>query len=170
MSLSQVRKRPAKSVACLVVGLLAVAGTWALIAVGQARAVAPRVGPIAGISKTVSLSETGYLHKISKNGASFVERGPATGTYTGSLTLYLTTTPDGVKFRMKGENQHGALLGGGAATIKSRGKIGKVSGSARFTSGTGRYEGAHGDDLTVTGTFNRENYRLVVTISGGLHF
>lgn len=136
--------------------LLALAGVWTVVAVGQAKAAA--------------FSESANLHKISKNGASFVERGAATGTYAGSLTLYLTTTPNGVRFTMKGVNAHGSLVGRGAASITSHGKIGVVDGSASFTGGSGKFAGAHGDGLKVTGSFNRETYGLRVTISGGLDF
>ena len=140
----------------LIALLLAVAGIWASAAVDQAKAAA--------------FSESANLHKISKNGASFVERGPATGTYAGSLTLYLTTTPNGVRFRMRGVNASGSLVGAGAASITSHGKIGIVDGKASFTGGTGKFDGADGSGLSITGKFNRETYALQVTISGDLDF
>jgi hypothetical protein len=172
MPLSQYGKLPAaRRIAVLSVVLpLALAGVWAIAIAGQAQAAAPQASSVATLSRTVAFSETARLHKVSKNGASFVERGSATGTYEGSLTLFLTTTPKGVKWRMKGKNRSGSLIGSGAATITSHGKVGSVNGRARFTGGTGKFAGAHGDGLKVTGTFNRETYVLTVTISGGLHF
>ena len=172
MPLSQYGKLPAaRRAAVFFVALsLAAAGAWAVVSAGQAQAVAPQEGSAATLSRAVHFSESARLHKVRKNGASFVERGSATGTYEGSLTLYLTTTPKGVKFRMKGQNRSGSLIGSGAAAITSHGKIGAVNGRAKFTGGTGRFTGAHGDGLKVTGTFNRETYILTVTISGGLHF
>jgi hypothetical protein len=115
--------------------------------------------------------ETGNLHKISKNGASFNEKGPATGTYRGTLTLYLTTTPKGVTFRILGNpSGGGSLIGHGSATIESEGKIGKVSGTAVLTSGTGHYAHAHGTGIKVGGTFNRETYALAITLDGYLSY
>ncbi len=153
---------------CAAAVLVAMVGVWLIAASERAGAIVSTGEESASISRVVNFEETGRLHKVSKNGASFVERGPASGTYEGSLTLYLTTTSNGVRFRLKGKNSSGALLGHGAALIKSRGKIGKVSGRADITGGTGRFEGAHGEGLKVTGTFNRETYFMVVTLTGRL--
>jgi hypothetical protein len=154
---------------CSAAVVVALVGVWLMAASGRASAIVSTGEESASISKVVNFEETGRLQKVSKNGASFVERGPASGTYTGSLTLYLTTTSKGVRFRMKGKNRSGSLLGHGSAVIKSRGKIGKVSGRADFTDGTGGFTGAHGEGLAVTGTFNRETYFMVVTLTGHLH-
>ena len=136
--------------------LLVAAAVWATGAVGK-----PKPGPF---------SESAQLHKVSKNGASFVERGPATGTYSGALILFLTTTPNGVTFRLKGVNSTGSLVGAGAATITAHGKIGTVDGKASITGGSGPFAGAHGTGLSVTGKFNRETYALQLAISGELDF
>jgi len=163
MRLSQIRRYPITriSLALVTAALAAVAGTWTLTSLSHARAVAAR---------SIVFRETGHLHKISKNGASFTEQGPASGTYKGTLTLYLITTSKGVTFRMSGNPPGGTLTGHGSAAIESEGKIGKVSGTAAFTGGSGRYAHAHGTGFKVGGTFNRETYSLVVTLTGHLAY
>jgi hypothetical protein len=159
------RRVAQRSLIAAVAALATFGSVWAASAT-QAR----EAGPVARASKNVSLQETAHLHRVSKNGASFVERGVATGTYDGKLTLHLTTIPQGVKFGMTGKSGDGTLRGHGFAAIKSKGKIGTLSGRADFTGGSGRFQNAHGTGLKFSGTFNRETYAMVVTLSGGLHY
>lgn len=163
MLLSHIRKYPVAriSLASVTAALAAVAGTWTVTATSHARAVTASSGIV---------HETGNLHKIAKSGAAFTEQGPASGTYRGTLTLYLTTTAKGVTFRMNGKLLGGTLSGYGSAAIESEGKIGRVVGTAIFTSGSGRYAHSHGTGFNVTGTFNRETYSLVVTLTGRLSY
>jgi hypothetical protein len=146
----------ARKTALTVALLLVLAVVWVTGAEAK-----PKSGPF---------SETANLHEVSKNGASFVERGAATGTYAGTLTLYLTTTPNGVTFRLRGANRNGSLVGSGAATITSHGKIGTINGKAKITGGAGPFANAHGQGLAVTGKFNRETNALQLAISGELNF
>jgi hypothetical protein len=161
MRFGQVRKRPIarSSLAWVTAALAAIVGTWTWTSTSHATAVA---------ASSRVFRETGNLHKTAKNGASFTEQGPASGTNKGTLTLYLTTTAKGVTFRVSGKLPGGSLTGYGSATIESEGKIGKVVGKAAFTGGSGRYAHAHGTGFKVTGTFNRETYALRVTLDGHL--
>ena len=163
MLLSQTRKHPVpRSLPAWVTAtLVVVAGAWTLPSASHARAVAVSSG---------TFHEVGHLHRTSKNGASFTEQGPASGTYNGTLTLYLITTQTGVTFRMSGNPSGGTLSGRGSATVESEANIAKVVGTAVFTGGTGRYAHARVTGLKVSGTLNRESYSLVVTFDGHLYY
>ena len=163
MLLSQTRKYPVpRSLSAWVTAtLVVVAGAWTLPSASHARAVAVSSG---------TFHEVGHLHRTTKNGASFTEQGPASGTYNGTLTLYLTTTQTGVTFRMSGNPSGGTLSGRGSATVESEANIAKVVGTAVFTGGTGRYAHARVTGLKVSGTLNRESYSLVVTFDGHLYY
>lgn len=163
MLLSQIRKYsvPPSLLIWITAALVAVVGAWTLPSASRAGAVAARGG---------AFHEIGHLHRTSKNGASFTEQGPSSGTYNGTLTLYLTTTQRGVTFRMSGNTSGGTLSGRGSATVESEAKIAKVVGTAVFTGGTGRYAHARVTGLKVSGTLNRESYFLVVTFDGHLSY
>ncbi len=147
--------------AWVAVALIAVAGALTSSSASRAAAVA------AG---SETFTETGHLHKTSKNGASFVEQGPASGTYRGTLTVDLTTTSRGVKFRITGYLPGGTLNGYGSANIESEGKVAQFSGTAVFSGGSGRYKHAHGSGFKVKGSLNRESYALALTFGGHLFF
>ena len=163
MLFSHITKCPAARIlfVWMVVALVGVAGISTLASSSYATAVAASGGVFR---------ETGHLHQISKNGSSFTEQGPASGTFSGTLTLYLTATSRGVTFQMSAKPPGGTLSGHGSANIESEGRTAKVSGTAVFTRGSGRYAHAHGTRLKVTGTYNRETYSLVVTLSGHLSY
>lgn len=146
--------------AWVAVALMAVAGALTSSSASLAAAVAAR---------SESFTETGHLHKTSKNGASFVEQGPASGTYRGTLTIDLTTTSKGVKFHITGYLPGGELTGYGSANINSEGKVAQFSGTATFSGGTGRYTHAHGSGFKVNGSLNRESYALALTFGGHLN-
>ncbi len=160
MHLKQIRKPhiPRRAIAPAVVLAAVLAGAYGST---------PATAGTARSARSGSFRETGHLKKTSRSGASFTEQGPASGTYSGSLTLYLTTTSKGVTFRMAGGLHGGTLSGHGSATMNSEGKIATVHGTAAITGGSGRYAHAHGA-LKVEGTFNRETYSLVVTLAGRL--
>jgi hypothetical protein len=161
--LNQIRTYPNARISLIWVtaALAGVAGTWTSTSASRASAVAAGSGVIR---------ETGNLHKISHNGASFTERGSASGTFSGTMTLYLTITGTGVTFTMNGSLPGGTLSARGSADIKSDKKIATVLGTAAFTGGSGRFAHAHGSGLTVGGTFNRETYALSITVDGRLSY
>jgi len=161
--LSQIRTHTTArlSLVWVTAALAAVAGTWTSASASHASAFAASSGVF---------HETGNLRAISRNGPSFTAQGPASGTFSCKLTLYVTITATGVTFRMIGNLPGGTLSGHGSANMKNERKIAKVSGTAVFTGGSGRYAHAHGTGLTVGGTFNRETYALSVTIAGHLSY
>jgi hypothetical protein len=143
--------------AWVAVALIAVAGALTSSAASRAAAIA------AG-SQTIT--ETGHLHKTSKNGASFVEQGSASGTYRGTMTVDLTTTSRGVKFRITGYLPGGTVSGYGSANLDSEGKVAQFSGTAVDSGGSGRYRHAHGSGFKIKGSLNRESYALAITFGG----
>lgn len=149
------------SLLCVTAALAAVAGTWTSTSASHASAVT---------ASSQVIHETGNLHKISHNGTSFTERGSASGTFNGTMTLYLDITGSGVTFTMNGSMREGTLSARGSADIKTNKKIATIVGTAAFTGGSGRFAHARGSGLAVGGTFNRETYALSITVGGRLSY
>jgi hypothetical protein len=124
--------------------------------------------PIAQASHTLSATDTAHLHYVSASGSMLNDEGKATGsmpgtmhvhldlgaTFTGSFTIY---TNGGT---IKG---HGSAIPHGSGTYES------FAGTLTVTGGTGRYTHAHGHGH-LYGTFNRNNYALVIKTTGSLTY
>lgn len=119
-------------------------------------------------SHALKASDTAHLHFVSAEGSLLHEVGQATGTIPGSMKVHfsLGTT-------MRGSfiiyTRYGSISGHGEATPHGSGVIESFAGSLEVTGGTGRYGRARGK-ASLTGTFNRRNYALVVQTAGTLSY
>lgn len=155
----QLRRAP---VAALCTTLVA---GWLFVAVATARA---RTDPVAHAARTLSATDTARLHYVSASGSMLLDEGKATGslpgtmrvhldlgaTFTGSFTIY--TSGGSIK-------GHGSAIPHGSGTYES------FAGTLTVTGGTGRFARARGHGK-LYGTFNRNNYALVIKTTGSLTY
>ncbi len=122
--------------------------------------------PRAHSARKLKASDTAHLHYISASGSLLYEEGAATGTIPGSMRVHFNvgSTFTG-SFTIY--TQGGSIRGHGSATPHGSGRYESFAGSLVATGGTGRYKHAHGR-AGLYGTFNRNNYALLVQTTGTL--
>jgi len=113
-------------------------------------------------------TDTAHLHYVSASGSLLYEQGSATGTLPGSMRAHLKL---GATFTgtFTVYTRGGSISGRGSATPRGSGVYESFAGSLTVTSGTGRYAHAHGR-AGLYGTFDRNNYALVVQTTGELSY
>jgi hypothetical protein len=158
----QVRRR-ATAVVCgaLAAGLLATATQ-------HAHAYAGQFTQPADAAHVLSATDTAHLRYISSSGSLLLDEGKATGTLPGSMRVRLdlgTTFTGTFTIRASG----GSINGHGTATPHGSGTYESFSGTLTVTGGTGRYAHAHGHG-GLYGTFDRDNYALVIKTTGSLTY
>jgi hypothetical protein len=155
------RKATAAVCGALAAGCLAAATQYAPAYAGQPtrRAHAARV---------LNATDTAHLRYISSSGSLLLDEGKATGTLPGSMRvrLDLGTTFTGT-FTIHASG--GSIDGHGSAAPHGSGTYESFSGTLAVTGGTGRYAHAHGHGH-LYGTFNRDNYALVIKTTGNLSY
>jgi hypothetical protein len=165
MSTHHLRRTAAASLC----GALA-AATCLAIAAQSVRASASAAGPAARAhaARVLQASDTAHLHYTSALGALLLEEGKATGTLPGSMRVHLEvgTTFTGT-FTIYASG--GSIVGHGSAIPHGSGTYESFSGTLTVTGGSGRYAHAHGRG-GLYGTFDRENYALVVKTTGSLAY
>jgi hypothetical protein len=142
--------------------LLAAAG--ALILAGGAG------GATAGAARTISLNDSGHLHKLSSSHGFYLsESGQATGSIGGSLSLHLHVAANNrftaeVSIYPNGSSMTGSASG----SYHVNGGTASFSGTMSITHGTGGYSHAHGSGLSFSGSVRRINDAVTVHVSGNL--
>jgi hypothetical protein len=119
-------------------------------------------------ANTLRATDTAHLHYISASGSLLYEEGQASGTLPGSMRVHLdvsSTLSGGFTIYTRG----GSIRGHGEATPHGAGVYESFAGTLVVTGGTGRYAHAHGR-TGLYGTFDRENYGLVVQTTGTLAY
>jgi hypothetical protein len=122
----------------------------------------------AHAARVLNASDTVHLHYISASGSLLFEEGKATGTLPGSMRIHLNvgTTFTGT-FTIDASG--GSIQGHGSAAPHGSGTYESFSGTLTITGGTGRYAHAHGHG-GMSGTFDRDNYALVIKTTGSLTY
>jgi hypothetical protein len=161
----QVRRRvtTARSVALAWASCLALAAT-------AAYASAYAITPVRRVhaARVLSASDTAHLHYISASGSLLYEEGKATGTLPGSMRVHLNVgTSFTGSFTIYASG--GSIRGHGSAEPHGSGTYESFSGTLTVTGGTGRYVHAHGHG-GLSGTFDRDNYALVIKTTGSLAY
>ncbi len=142
--------------------LAAAAGTLAL-AVGATGA----SGSPAQAARTVSLNDSGNLHKTSKHGFNLYESGSASGSISGSLSLHLdVVSTNKVTAELTVYPKGGSLTGKASGSYRTNGGTASFSGTLSITHGTGSYSGAHGSGISFSGTIQRSNDSMSVRVHG----
>jgi hypothetical protein len=122
----------------------------------------------AHAAHVLNATDTAHLHYISSSGSLLLDEGKATGTLPGSMRVHLDlgTTFTGT-FTIDASG--GSIEGHGSATPHGSGTYESFAGTLTVTGGTGRYAHAHGRG-GLYGTFDRDNYALVIKTTGSLTY
>lgn len=133
------------------------------------RSTAPALSPAARAAGTISLSESGRLHLLSRHGFTLSERGAARGTITGTIYVRLTiASTSRVSAEVSIYRSDGSISGYATASYRKGNTMASFSGSMSVTRGSGRYSHAHGSGLGFSGTIERSNYAVTVSVNGRL--
>jgi hypothetical protein len=122
----------------------------------------------ARAARALKASDTAHLRYVKASGSSLLEEGPTTGTLPGKMRVSLdvgTTFSGSFTIYLKG----GTITGHGTATPHGIGTVESFAGTLVVTKGTGRYSRA-GGHAGLYGTFNRNNYALVIQTTGNLSY
>lgn len=151
------RSLAAAGVLAAATGTLALAGT------------AGASGPAASAAKTVTLNDTGRLHKTSSRGFNLYESGSASGTISGSVSMHLdVVSTNRVTAELTVRASGGSLTGTASGSYRNNGATASFSGSLSITHGTGKYSHAHGSGISFSGTIQRTTGAVTVRVNGHL--
>jgi hypothetical protein len=133
-----------------------------------ATAYAAEPGGRARAAHVLKATDTAHLHYVSSSGSLLLDEGKATGSLPGSMRvrLDLGTTFTGT-FTIHASG--GSIEGHGSATPHGSGTYESFSGTLTVTGGSGRYAHARGHG-GLYGTFDRDNYALVIQTTGSLTY
>jgi hypothetical protein len=139
----------------------------AFLGTGIAGAARSAGSPSAHAARTISLNETGQLHRTSHAGLKLNEQGSATGTIKGTIYIHLdVVSPNRVTAEVSIYPNGGSLTGSGSADYRVNGGTASFSGTMAIERGTGTYAGAHGSGLSFSGTIQRLSGAVTVHLSG----
>jgi hypothetical protein len=124
--------------------------------------------PAQAAAHALNASDTAHLRYVSSAGSRLFDEGSATGTLPGSMRVHLDlgTTFTGT-FTIYASG--GSITGRGSATPHGSGTYESFAGTLTVTGGTGRYAHAKGHG-GLYGTFDRQNYALVIKTTGSLTY
>jgi hypothetical protein len=156
-------RRKATAVMC---GALATA--CMATATQHAPAYASGSAPRAYAAHLLNATDTAHLRYVSSSGSLLFDEGKATGTLPGNMRVHLDlgTTFTGT-FTIYASG--GTIKGHGSAAPHGSGTYESFSGTLTVTGGSGRYAHAHGHG-GLYGTFDRDNYALVIKTTGSLTY
>ena len=125
----------------------------------------------AGAASTLSLNETGHLHRTSGHGITINqqlnEQGSASGTISGTIYIHLrVVSTNRVRAEVNIYPSGGSITGSASASFRSAGAVASFSGTMNVVRGTGRYNGAHGSGLSFSGTIQRIDDAITVHVTG----
>jgi hypothetical protein len=147
---------------------LAVGGVCAVAAAPLALAVGVNgaSGSTAHAARTVSLNDTGNLHKTSKKGFNLYESGNASGSVSGSVTLHLDVVSTN-KFtaELTVYPKGSSISGKASGSYRTDGGTASFTGTLSIDHGSGSYSGAHGS-VSFSGTIQRSNDSVTVHVNG----
>jgi hypothetical protein len=145
--------------------LVAAAGGTLALAAGTAGA----SGPAALTSRTITLNDTGHLHRTSSKGFNLYESGQATGSISGTLYLHLdVVSTNRVTAELSVYPKGSSMSGNASGSYRNNGSTASFSGTLSITRGTGSYAHAHGSGLKFSGSIERSNDDVTVQVSGHL--
>jgi hypothetical protein len=122
----------------------------------------------ARAAKSISVSDTGHLHRIRNAGEAITEEGQTKGTIPGRVLARLVVGPE-VEVTFTIFTHAGTISGKGSGVPKGRSEEPSFNGSMTLTSGTGLYRRIHGHGRFY-GTLNRSTYKMVVQTAGTVSY
>jgi hypothetical protein len=130
---------------------------------------AARAGASANAARTLSLTETGHLRLTSHHAFTLNEEGSASGTISGTIYIHLkVASTNRVTAEVSIYPSGGSLTGYASASYHPAGAVATFSGTMNVTRGSGRYNDAHGSDLSFTGTIQRSSDAVTVHVNGNI--
>jgi hypothetical protein len=157
--------------AMLVTGMLStgVLTGVAWLGVGSSSA----AGTKAVAARTISLNESGHLHRTSGRGITINqdlnEMGAASGTIKGTIYIHLkVVSPTRVTAEVNIYPSGSSITGSATAIYHVDGGTASFSGTMSINGGTGSYAHAHGSGLSFSGTVQRVNDAVTVRLSGSM--
>ena len=123
---------------------------------------------LAHAAHTLRAADSAHLHYLSASGSLLYEEGKASGTLPGDMRVHFdvgATFSGSFTIYTRG----GTITGHGMATPHGSGVYESFAGSLVVTHGSGRYAQAQGR-AGLYGTFDRDNYALVVQTTGTLRY
>ncbi|MGA2163650.1 MAG: hypothetical protein ABSH36_04200 [Solirubrobacteraceae bacterium] len=148
---------------------LAVGGAFAVAAAPLALTIGVdgASGSAAHAARTVSLKDSGNLHKTSKHGFNLYESGSASGSISGPITVHLdVVNTNKVTAELTVNPKGGSITGKASGDYRTNGGTASFSGTMTITHGSGSYSGAHGSGISFTGTIQRSNDSMTVHVNG----
>jgi hypothetical protein len=128
-------------------------------------------GSGAHASRTISLNDSGHLHRTSHKGFNLYESGTASGSLAGSLSLHLdVVSTNRVSATLTVSPSGGSMTGTASASYRNNGGTASFSGTMSISHGTGKYAHAHGSGLRFSGTIQRSNDAVTVKVNGSLSY
>jgi len=126
---------------------------------------------LARAAGTISVNDTGHLHKTSGRGITINqvlnEQGSASGSIPGSIYIHLrVVSVDRVTAEVNIYPQGGFVGGQASASFRSSGATATFNGTLKVTDGSGRYSHASASGLSFTGTIARVNDAITVHVNG----
>jgi hypothetical protein len=116
---------------------------------------------------TITLNESGQLHRTSHSGLKLNEQGSASGTIKGTIYIHLdVVSPNRVTAEVNIYPSGGSLTGSGSADYRVNGGTASFNGTLSIDRGSGSYAGAHGSGLSFSGTIQRLSGSVTVHLSG----
>ncbi|HEY5044754.1 MAG TPA: hypothetical protein VII53_02745 [Solirubrobacteraceae bacterium] len=140
----------------------------ALSAIGPAKAQGATRQQLAHAAHTLRAADSAHLRYLSASGSLLYEEGRASGTLPGNMRVHFdvgATFSGSFTIYTRG----GTITGHGTATPHGAGVYESFAGSLVVTHGSGRYTHAQGR-AGLYGTFDRNNYALVVQTTGTLRY
>jgi hypothetical protein len=151
----------------LVAGMMS-AGVLTSVA-GLEVGISSAAGSRAVAARTLSLNESGHLHRTSSSGLKLNEQGSAKGTIKGTIYIHLdVVSPNRVTAEVNIYPNGGSLTGSGSASYRVNGGTASFSGTMSIKRGTGSYAHAHGSGLRFSGTIQRLSGSVTVHLSGSM--
>jgi hypothetical protein len=124
-------------------------------------------GPDARATRSVSVSELGKLRLISKHGFTLDERGTASGTIKGTITVQLKIVSSSrVTAEVTIYPAGGSIAGHGTASYHQGKPASSFAGSLAVARGSGSYAHAQGSGLSFSGSIAESNDAITVHVSG----
>lgn len=151
---------------------LAVGGMLAAAAAGVltlAAGTAGASGSTASAARTITLKDTGHLHKTSSKGFNLYESGSATGTVAGTISLHLDViSTNRVTAELSVSPRGSSMSGTASGSYRNNGATASFAGTLSINHGTGSYAHAHGSGISFSGTIQRSDDAVTVQVSGHL--
>ena len=120
------------------------------------------------MAHALETTDTAHLRYVRSSGSLLLDEGTASGTLPGRMRASVNVGAT-ISGTFTVYIHSGTITGHGSAIPHGSGVYESFAGSLVVTGGSGRYERASGR-ARLYGTFDRDNYALVVQTAGTLHY